>query len=101
LCLAAYGGALGALGLGPAAHRFVVEPLLAASVIVSFALVSTLALRRGRAATFLTAGAGGAVALVGRFALDQPVVTALGALLLMGAALANSARCGAPARPDR
>jgi hypothetical protein len=100
LCFAAYGGALGALGLGPAAHRWVVEPLIFAAVVLSFGLVSALALRRGHVATFLVSAAGAALVLAGRLALDQTSVTAVGALLLVGAALANSAQCGSAARPS-
>lgn len=101
LCLAAYGGALGTLGLGPTAHQWVVEPLIGAAVILSFGLVSTLSLRRGDVATFLVSALGATFVFAGRLALEQPAVTTVGALLLVAAALANTARCASPRAPDQ
>lgn len=93
LCLAAYGGALGALGLGPVAHQRLVEPLIALAVIVSFALVLILAVRRHDAAASLASAAGAGLVLAGRFAFDTPAVTVVGAVLLVAAALANARGC--------
>jgi hypothetical protein len=101
LCFAAYGGALGALGLSPAAHQWLVEPLIVAAVLASFGLVLALAVRRRDAVTPLVSAVGAASVLAGRFAFDLPALTAVGAGLLVGAALANSARCGLPERSSR
>ena len=51
LCFAAYGSALGALGVTPAPYQQVVGVLLAFAVGASFGLVLALALRRGDAVT--------------------------------------------------
>jgi hypothetical protein len=93
LCFAAYGGALGALGLSPAAHQWVVEPLIALAVIVSFGLVMALAVRRHDSAISLASAVGAALVLAGRFAFDIPAATVAGSLVLVAAALANAARC--------
>jgi hypothetical protein len=92
-CFAAYGSGLTALGLGPAAPSPLVEPLLVAAVLVSFGVVQALSFRRGDAVTPLILAAGLAFVLAGRFALDLPAVTAFGGVLMLGAALANSALC--------
>ncbi len=93
LCAAAYGSALGALGLSPALHSRVVEPLLAVAVAASLVTVSTLAVRRRDFVTPLVSAGGASLVLVGRYTLENPLVTALGALLLVVAALHNAARC--------
>lgn len=93
LCFAAYGGALGALGLSPAAHQWLVEPLIAVVAMGSFGLVATLSIRRRDVVTPLVSAAGVLLILAGRFALDGPAITAVGALLLVTAALANATSC--------
>ena len=93
LCFAAYGSALSALGLGPAVHERVVEPLVGLAVAASFLLVLALSIRRREVVTPLLSVAGASVALAGRYALEQPLVTAAGAALLIGGALLNAARC--------
>jgi hypothetical protein len=93
LCFAAYGGALGALGLSPAAHQWLVEPLIAMAVVVSFILVLGLAVRRRDALTPMVSATGAALVLAGRFAFDLPLITAAGVVLLVGASVVNSARC--------
>ena len=92
-CFAAYGGGLTALGLGPAARSPLVGPLLVAAVLASFSVVLVLSLRRGDAVTPLISAAGLASVLAGRLALDLPAVTAFGGVLMVGAAIANSALC--------
>jgi hypothetical protein len=93
LCFAAYGGALSVLGLGSAAQHWLAELLIAVAVIGSFGLVLALAIRRRDAATPLVSAAGAALVLAGRFAFDTPGVAAVGAVLLVAAAMANSVRC--------
>lgn len=93
LCFAAYGGALGALGLSPAAHQWLVEPVIALCVVVSFGLVLSLAVRRRDALTPLVSAAGAALVFAGRFAFDLPLITAVGVVLLVAASVLNSARC--------
>ena len=93
LCVAAYASALGALGLGPAAHERLVEPLLALSVAVSLGLVLVLSARRRDVQTPVVAALGAALIAAGRYTLEWPAVTALGAALLVAAALVNAARC--------
>ena len=66
VCFAAYGGALGALGLVPAAGRQLVEPLLTVAVVVSWALETALALRRREMVTPVISLVGAALVLTGR-----------------------------------
>jgi len=93
LCLAAYGGALGALGVSPAAYRPLMDVLVVLAVATSFGIV--LALGRGRrdALTPVISGAGVVLLLAGRVWLDVPAITAAGALVLTGGAVVNSIRC--------
>jgi len=93
LCFAAYGSALGALGVGPAAHQRLVDALLVLAVAASFGLVLALSVHRRDAVTPLVSAAGAVLVLAGRLALDVPAVTAAGAALLVAAAVVNSARC--------
>ncbi len=93
LCFAAYGSALSTLGLGPAVHQRFVEPLVALSVVASVALVLVLSVRRRDVITPAAAAVGAAVVLAGRYALDRPLVTAAGAVLLVTASRVNAARC--------
>jgi hypothetical protein len=93
LCLAAYGSALGALGVGPSAYGPLVGALLALGVGVSVALVFALSVRRRDVVTPAASAVGGALVLAGRLALDAPLITAAGAVVLVGAALVNAARC--------
>ena len=74
-------------------HEHVVEPLVGLAVAASFLLVLVVAGRRRDVVTPLVSVAGAVVALAGRYALEQPLVTAAGAALLVAAALVNSARC--------
>ena len=92
-CFAAYGSGLAALGLGPAVGSPLVEPLLAGAVLASFGLVLALSLRRGDAVTPGVSATGLVFVLAGRLALDLAAMTAFGALLMVGAAIANSALC--------
>jgi hypothetical protein len=93
LCFAAYGGALGALGVSPAAYRPVVDALLGVGVVTSFALVAALSIRRHDAATPAVSALGAILVLSGRLLLDAPAVTAVGAVVLVAAALVNAVRC--------
>ena len=93
LCFAAYGSAVGALGIGPVAHEWLVQALLVVAVGASSLTVLALAWRRRDMATPLVSAAGAALVLVGRLGLDSTFVTAVGAGLLVAAALVNSARC--------
>jgi hypothetical protein len=69
------------------------EPLLAGAVLVSFGLVLALSLRRGDVVTPGVSATGLVFVLAGRLALDLAAMTAFGALLMVGAAIANSALC--------
>jgi hypothetical protein len=93
LCFAAYGTALGALGVSPAAHERLVDVLLALAVTASFGLVLALSVRRHDAVTPFLSAAGAVLILAGRLALDEPPVTAVGAVVLIAAAVVNSVRC--------
>ena len=61
--------------------------------MVSFALVTALSMRRRDALTPALSAAGLLLVLAGRFAVEGPAITAVGALLLVGAALANATSC--------
>jgi hypothetical protein len=93
LCLGAYGSALGALGLSPAVYRQAVEPFLACAVVMSFGLVSVLALRRRDVLVPAVSALGVVLVLIGRLALEQTAITTAGAALLVAAALWSAARC--------
>jgi hypothetical protein len=85
--------------LSPAAHQWLVEPVIALAVIVSFVLVLSLAVRRRDALTPLVSAAGAALVLAGRFAFDLPPITAVGVVLLVAASVVNSARCRVAGTP--
>jgi len=93
VCFAAYASALTALGLAPGPHFALVELLLGALVLASFGLVVSLAVRRRDSVAALVSGLGAALVFIGRFALEAPVMTAIGAILLVTAAVANTALC--------
>ena len=93
LCFTAYGSALGALGLSPAADQRLVEPLIVAAVVMSFGLVLVLAVRRRDALTPLVSAIGATLVLAGRFGFDVPTITTVGAVLLAAAAIRNSVLC--------
>jgi hypothetical protein len=93
LCFAAYGSALGALGVSPSAHERLVPVLLVLAVTVSFGLVLVLSIRRHDAVTPAVSAAGAVLVLAGRMVLDAPPVTAVGAALLVAAAAVNGVRC--------
>ena len=93
LCFAAYGSALGALGVSPAAYRPLVDVLLASSVTASFGIVLALSRRRRDAVTPLVSAVGAVLILAGRLAFDAPAITAAGAIVLVAAAVVNSIRC--------
>jgi hypothetical protein len=93
LCFAAYGGALGALGVSPAAYRPVVDVLVAVAVATSFGIVLALARGRRDALTPAISGMGAVLVLAGRVWLDVPAITAAGAMVLTGGAIVNSIRC--------
>jgi len=93
LCFAAYASALTALGVAPGPHFPLVELLLGALVLASFGLVVSLAVRRRDAVAASVSGFGAALVFAGRFAFDAPLMTAIGAILLVTAAVANSALC--------
>jgi hypothetical protein len=110
LCFAAYGTALGALGVSPAAYRPLVDLLLGLGVVASFALVAALSARRRDVATPVVSGLGAVLVLAGRLVFDAPAVTMVGAVVLVAAALVNASRCrarrsawpqGGPARQAR
>jgi hypothetical protein len=92
LCFAAYGSALGALGVGPAAGP-ILDALVALTVTVSLGTVLALSWARRDMATPLFSAAGAAGVLAGRVVLDAPAVTAAGAALLVAASLVNAVRC--------
>ena len=93
LCFAAYGSALSALGLSPASHHRLVEPLIAVAVVASFVLVTALSIPRRDVVSPLLSAAGALLVLAGRFALDTTALTALGFFLLVNGALANALLC--------
>ena len=93
LCFAAYGSALGALGVSPAARSWLVDLLLAAAVTASFAVVLALSVRRRDAVTPVVSGVGAFLVITGRLTLGLTAMTAAGAVLLVTAAVVNSARC--------
>ena len=93
LCFAAYGSAVGAMGIGPAAHEWLVQALLVLAVGASSLTVLALAWPRRDMATPLVSAVGAAVLLVGRLGLDSTFVTAVGAGLLVAAAVFNASRC--------
>ena len=66
------------------------------TVVTSFGLVLVLATRRGDVVTPMVSAVGAALVLAGRYALEQPIVTGVGAAVLVGAALYNTARCRKP-----
>jgi hypothetical protein len=87
LCLAAYGGALGALGAGTSV-------LLVPFICLAVGLVLMGAIRRRDGKSAVAAVAGGALVVAGRMALHQPVITAIGALTLIASATIASAARG-------
>lgn len=93
VCFAAYASALGALGVGPVAGRWVVDLALVLAVTMSTGFVLALAVRRRDVITPLASAVGAALILTGRLLVDQPVMTIEGAALLVAGALVNSARC--------
>ena len=93
LCFAAYGSALGALGISPAAYRPLVDAVLVLSVIASFALVLALSRRRRDLVTPFVSAVGAALVLAGRLAFERPAITVAGAIVLAAAAFVNSVRC--------
>jgi protein SCO1 len=93
LCFAAYGGALGALGVSPAAYRPLVDVLVVMAVATSFGIVLALARGRRDALTPAISGMGAILVLAGRVWLDVPAITVAGALVLTGGAIVNSIRC--------
>lgn len=95
---------MGALGLSPSSHQWLVEPLIAGTAMVSFGLVAALSIRRRDVVTPVVSAAGVLLVLAGRFALDGPAITAVGALLLVAAALTNATSCrrsGSRSQPSR
>jgi hypothetical protein len=92
-CFVAYASAVSALGLAPGAHLLLVELLLGVLVLASFGLLVSLAVRRRDPIAASVSGLGAALVFIGRLAFDAPVVTAVGAILLVTAAVANSALC--------
>jgi hypothetical protein len=93
LCFAAYGAALGALGVSPAAYRPLVDTLVLLAVATSFGIVLALARGRRDALTPVISGIGAVLVLAGRVWLDMPAITAAGAMILTGGAIVNSIRC--------
>ena len=93
LCFAAYGSALGALGVSPAAYRPLVDALLVLSVAASFGVVAVLSARRHDPVTPAASAVGAALMLAGRLVLDATAVTVAGAFVLVAAALVNAVRC--------
>ena len=93
LCFAAYGGALGAVGVSPAAYRPLVDVLVVVAVATSFGIVLALARGRRDALTPAISGMGAVLVLAGRVWLDVPTMTVAGAMVLTGGAIVNSIRC--------
>jgi hypothetical protein len=93
LCFAAYGGALGAVGVSPAAYRPLVDVLVVVAVATSFGIVLALARGRRDALTPAISGMGAVLVLAGRVWLDVPTMTVAGAMFLAGGAIVNSIRC--------
>ena len=98
LCFAAYGSGLAALGVSPAVQSQLIDLFLAFAVLASFVLVLALSLRRRDVFTPAVSGAGVILVLGGRMALDHTALTAVGAVLLVAAAVVNSVRCRITAR---
>ena len=93
LCFAAYGGALGAVGVSPAAYRPLVDGLVVVAVATSFGIILALARGRRDALTPAISGMGAVLVLAGRVWLDVPTMTVAGAMVLTGGAIVNSIRC--------
>jgi hypothetical protein len=93
LCFAAYGSAVGALGVGPDVHEEVVAGLLVLAVTISFGVVLALSLRRRDAVTPALSAAGAILVLGGRLVFDSTSMTMLGAVLLVTGAVLNTIRC--------
>lgn len=93
LCFAAYFSALSALGWNPIVDPAVVNFGILFSVLTSCGLVTWLGLGRGDRRTVAVSALGATLVLVGRWAVQSNVVTASGAVLLVGAALLNTLRC--------
>ena len=93
LCFAAYGGALGAVGVSPAAYRPLVDVLVVVAVATSFGIILALARGRRDALTPAISGMGAVLVLAGRVWLDVPTMTVAGAMVLTGGAIVNSIRC--------
>jgi hypothetical protein len=93
LCFAAYGTALGALGIGPAVHARFVDALLVLVVAASFGVVLALSRHRRDSVTPLVSAAGAVLVLAGRLAFEAPAITATGAVLLVAASVLNAVRC--------
>jgi len=62
-----------------------VEPLIAVAAMGSFGLVAAPSIRRRDVVTPVVSAAGVLLVLAGRFALDGPAITTVGALLLVAA----------------
>jgi hypothetical protein len=93
VCFVAYASALTTLGLAPGAHLLFVDLMLGVFVLASFGLMVSLAIRRRDPVAASISGLGAALVFIGRLAFDAPVMTAIGAILLVTAAVANSALC--------
>jgi hypothetical protein len=98
LCFAAYGSGLAALGVSPGVQSQLVDLFLAITVTASFVLVLALSVRRRDVFTPVVSGAGVILVLAGRLALGPTALTAVGAVLLVTAAVVNSVRCRVTAR---
>ena len=93
LCFAAYGGALGAVGVSPAAYRPLVDVLVVVAVATSFGIVLALARGRRDALTPARTRTAPIPEIAGRVWLDVPTMTVAGAMVLTGGAIVNSIRC--------
>jgi len=84
---------MSALGLAPGAHRPLVELLLGILVLASFGLLVSLAVRRRDPVAASVSGLGVALVFHRKARVRLTGVTVVGAILLVTAAVANSALC--------
>ena len=85
VCVAAYAGAVSALGLGFLLTDRVLNPIILGSLVVSVGSVAWSARQRRRSGPVLLALAGGCGVVLGRMVWSLPVAVYGGVALLLGA----------------
>ncbi|MGH7546784.1 MAG: MerC family mercury resistance protein [Gemmatimonadales bacterium] len=88
-CVATYMGALSTLGLGVAASRRVLTPLMVGFLVAGVVAMAWSARRRRRAGPFVVTLAGTIAVAAGHLVWNVPVAAYAGAALLLGAAVWN------------